>query len=66
MSCSPSPNKTGFRLNFCQTLFIPRRARIHIDGVPLHIVQELIAPGPSIPLFKVARVVFLSRSRSVI
>ena len=31
--------RTGARLNFCLTTSMPRRRRIHIDGVPLHVVQ---------------------------
>jgi hypothetical protein len=31
---------TGGKLNFCWTCSMPRRPRIHIDGLPLHIVQR--------------------------
>ncbi len=30
----------GARLTFCYACGMPRRTRIHIDGLPLHIVQR--------------------------
>ncbi|MEA3276886.1 MAG: transposase [Pseudomonadota bacterium] len=30
----------GVRFNFCYASLMPRRPRIHLDGVPLHIVQR--------------------------
>jgi putative transposase len=34
-----SPAK-GVRINFCYAPVMPRRPRIHLDGVPLHLVQR--------------------------